>query len=294
MSAYVIDGKAIAAELGGRIAGAVERLRTEHGITPHLAVVLVGHDPASETYVRNKTAKTAAAGMRTSLHRLSETVAESDLVALVTQLNADPDIHGVLVQLPLPPQIDARNVVAAIAPAKDVDGCHPLSAGLLATGMPGIRPCTPLACIRLAKTVHASLVGIEAVIIGRSNLVGKPLAHLLLAEDATVTVAHSKTHDLAAVARRADLLFVAVGRAALVTRDFVKPGATVIDVGISRIAAEGGRTRLAGDVAFAQVQDIAGAITPVPGGVGPMTIACLMLNTVRATCTAAGLSAPEI
>jgi methylenetetrahydrofolate dehydrogenase (NADP+)/methenyltetrahydrofolate cyclohydrolase len=294
MSARRIDGTAIAAQLGAKIAAEVARLRKEHGLEPGLAVVLVGSNPASEVYVRNKTAKTAATGMRSSLHKLPETVSESDLLALVAQLNADPKVHGILVQLPLPPQIDPQKVIKAIAPAKDVDGFHPLTAGLLATGLPGLRPCTPLGCVRLAKSVHPSLAGMEAVIIGRSNIVGKPLFHLLLAENATVTVAHSRTRDLAAVARRADLLFVAIGRPEFVKRDFIKPGATVIDVGINRVPADGGKTRLVGDVAFAEASEVAGAITPVPGGVGPMTIACLMLNTLSAACAAAGLPEPAL
>ena len=294
MSARRIDGTAIAAQLGAKIAAEVARLHKEHGLEPGLAVVLVGSNPASEVYVRNKTAKTAATGMRSSLHKLPETVSESDLLAKVAQLNADPTVHGILVQLPLPPQIDPQKVIEAIAPAKDVDGFHPLTAGFLATGLPGLRPCTPLGCVRLAKSVHPSLAGMEAVIIGRSNIVGKPLFHLLLAENATVTVAHSRTRDLAAVARRADLLFVAIGRPEFVKRDFIKPGATVIDVGINRVPADGGKTRLVGDVAFAEASEVAGAITPVPGGVGPMTIACLMLNTLSAACRAAGLPEPAL
>jgi methylenetetrahydrofolate dehydrogenase (NADP+) / methenyltetrahydrofolate cyclohydrolase len=294
MSARRIDGRAIADELGHKIAGEVARLKKEHGLTPGLAVVLAGDNPASEIYVRNKTAKTGALGMRSFLHMLPGTVAERELLSLVGQLNADPDVHGILVQLPLPAQIDTKKVIAAITPAKDVDGFHPLTAGLLATGLPGLRPCTPVGCVRLAKSVHPSLAGLEAVIIGRSNIVGKPLAHLLLAEDATVTVAHSNTRDLAAVARRADLLFVAIGRPEFVKRGFIKPGATVIDVGINRVAAEDGKTRLVGDVAFAEASEVAGAITPVPGGVGPMTIACLMLNTLRAACAAAGLPEPAV
>lgn len=294
MSARRIDGTAIAAELGAKISAEVARLRKEHGLEPGLAVVLVGSNPASEVYVRNKTAKTAATGMRSSLQKLPATVSESDLLALVAQLNADPTVHGILVQLPLPPQIDPQKVIEAVAPAKDVDGFHPLTAGLLATGLPGLRPCTPLGCVRLAKSVHPSLAGMEAVIIGRSNIVGKPLFHLLLAENATVTVAHSRTRGLAAVARRADLLFVAIGRPEFVKRDFIKPGATVIDVGINRVPADGGKSRLVGDVAFAEASEVAGAITPVPGGVGPMTIACLMLNTLRAACSAAGLPEPAL
>jgi methylenetetrahydrofolate dehydrogenase (NADP+)/methenyltetrahydrofolate cyclohydrolase len=294
MSTQRIDGTAIAAELVAKVAAEVARVRKEHGLEPGLAVVLVGSNAASEVYVRNKTAKTAAAGMRSSLHKLPEMVSESDLLAKVAQLNADPKVHGILVQLPLPPQIDPQKVIEAISPAKDVDGFHPLTAGLLATGLPGLRPCTPIGCVRLAKSVHPSLAGMEAVIIGRSNIVGKPLFHLLLAENATVTVAHSRTRDLAAVARRADLLFVAMGRPEFVKRDFIKPGATVIDVGINRVPADGGKSRLVGDVAFAEASEVAGAITPVPGGVGPMTIACLMLNTLSAACAAAGLPEPAL
>jgi len=294
MSARRIDGTAIAAELTTKISAEVARLRKEHGLDPGLAVVLVGSNPASEVYVRNKTAKTAAVGMRSSLHTLPATVSESNLLALVAQLNADPTVHGILVQLPLPPQIEPQKVIEAVAPAKDVDGFHPLTAGLLATNLPGLRPCTPTGCVRLAKSVHPSLAGMEAVIIGRSNIVGKPLFHLLLAENATVTVAHSRTSDLPAVARRADLLFVAIGRPEFVKRDFIKPGATVIDVGINRVPADGGKSRLVGDVAFAEASEVAGAITPVPGGVGPMTIACLMLNTLSAACTAAGLPDPAL
>lgn len=294
MGARLIDGRALATELNGKIAAAAARLAAERGLTPGLSVALVGADPASEIYVRSKAAKTAELGMRSFVHRLPASASESDLLDLIARLNADAATHGILVQLPLPPQIDPHKVIAAIAPEKDVDGFHPLTAGRLATGLPGVRPCTPLACIRLAKTAHPSLAGLEAVVIGRSNIVGKPLASLLLAEDATVTVAHSRTRDLPAVARRADLLFVAIGRPALVTRDFIKPGAAVIDVGINRAPAAGGKTRLVGDVDFAGAAEIAGAITPVPGGVGPMTIACLMLNTLSLACAAAGLPAPAL
>ena len=289
MAARIIDGKAIAADLGEKVAAEVKRLKDEHGLEPGLSVVLVGSNPASEIYVRSKTMKTAATGMRSSLHKLPESVAEADLLALLQQLNRDPAVHGILVQLPLPPHIDARKVIEAIDPAKDVDGFHPLNAGLLSTGLPGLKPCTPLACIILAKTVHPRLEGLEAVVIGRSNIVGKPLAQLLLAENATVTVAHSRTRDLAAVCRRADLVFAAVGRAELVRGDWIKPGATVIDVGINRVPTESGKTRLVGDVRFDEVKTVAGAVTPVPGGVGPMTIACLLLNTVHAACMLAGV-----
>jgi methylenetetrahydrofolate dehydrogenase (NADP+)/methenyltetrahydrofolate cyclohydrolase len=294
MTARIIDGKALAADLIAKVAAEVGRLGRDHGLEPGLAVVLVGNNPASEIYVRSKSMKTVAAGMRSSMHKLPETIAEDDLLQVVRHLNGDRAIHGILVQLPLPPQIDPHKVIAAVDPAKDVDGFHPLNAGRLATGLPTLAPCTPLSCIRLAKTVHASLSGLDAVVIGRSNIVGKPLAQLLLRENATVTVAHSKTRDLQAVARRADLLFVAVGRPGLVTRDWIKPGATIIDVGINRVPAEGGRHRVIGDVAFAQAVEVAGALTPVPGGVGPMTIACLMLNTLRAACASAGLPEPNL
>jgi len=288
MGARLIDGKALAADLIARAAQAAASLAVE----PGLAVVLVGNNPASEIYVRSKAMKTVAAGLRASVHRLEATTSEAELVHLIARLNADPAVHGILVQLPLPPHIDPHAVIAAIDPAKDVDGFHPVNAGRLATGLPGLRPCTPLACVRLARTVHASLAGCEAVVIGRSNIVGKPLAQLLIAESATVTVAHSRTRELPAVARRGDLLFVAAGRPELVRGDWVRPGATVIDVGINRIAGE--KPRIVGDVAFAEAKEIAGAITPVPGGVGPMTIAMLMLNTVAAACMAAGLPVPEV
>jgi methylenetetrahydrofolate dehydrogenase (NADP+) / methenyltetrahydrofolate cyclohydrolase len=294
MSAQVIDGKAIAEELGKSIAEAVKRVTDEHGIEPGLAVVLVGDNPASEIYVRSKTAKTAATNMRSLFHKLPAATPEAELLELIDRLNQDPTVHGILVQLPLPPQIDSRKVIEAIAPEKDVDGFHPLTAGLLSTGLPGIVPCTPLACIRLAKAVHGSLQGLDTLVIGRSNIVGKPLALLLLLENATVTVAHSKTRDLPEVCRRADVVFAAVGQPEMVRGDWIKPGATVIDVGINRVPGEGGKTKLVGDVAFAEAAENAGAITPVPGGVGPMTIACLMLNTLNAACAQNGLAAPEI
>jgi methylenetetrahydrofolate dehydrogenase (NADP+) / methenyltetrahydrofolate cyclohydrolase len=294
MTARIIDGKAIADDMFARVTEAVQRLIQRHGIEPGLTVVLVGNNPASEIYVRSKSVKTVAAGMRSSMHKLPDTTTEEELLQVVRQLNEDSATHGILVQLPLPPQIDAQKVIAAIDPAKDVDGFHPVNAGRLATGLPALVPCTPLGCIRLARTVHASLSGLDAVVIGRSNIVGKPLAQLLLAENATVTVAHSRTRDLPAVARRADLLFAAVGRADMVRRDWIKPGATVIDVGINRVPGDGGKSRVVGDVAFAEAAAVAGAITPVPGGVGPMTIACLMLNTLRAACASAGLPEPEV
>jgi len=294
MTARLIDGKAIAAALRAKVATEVRRLSAAHGLVPGLAVVLVGNDPASEIYVGSKTRMTAEAGMRSFDHRLPATLSEADLLALLRELNADPAVHGILVQLPLPPQIDLHAVIAAIDPGKDVDGFHSINAGRLVLGLPALVPCTPLGCIILAKTVHASLEGLEALVIGRSNTVGKPLAGLLLAQNATVTVAHSKTRDLPAVCRRADLVMAAVGRPEMVKRDWIKPGATVIDVGINRLAAADGKSRIVGDVAFAQVREVAGAITPVPGGVGPMTIACLLANTLTAACAAAGLPAPVL
>jgi methylenetetrahydrofolate dehydrogenase (NADP+) / methenyltetrahydrofolate cyclohydrolase len=294
MPARIIDGKAIAAELRAAVAAEVQRLAREHQVEPGLAVVLVGENPASAVYVRNKSKQTIEAGMRSFDHRLPETVSESDLLALVGKLNADPAVHGILVQLPLPRQVDSQKVLNAIDPAKDVDGFHPMNAGRLSTGLPALTPCTPLGCIMLAKSVHRSLEGMNAVIVGRSNIVGKPLIQLLLNENATVTVAHSKTRDLPEVCRRADLLFAAVGRAEMVRGDWVKPGATVIDVGINRISGSDGKNRIVGDVAFAEAEALAGAITPVPGGVGPMTIACLLVNTVRAACTIRGLPAPAV
>jgi methylenetetrahydrofolate dehydrogenase (NADP+) / methenyltetrahydrofolate cyclohydrolase len=294
MTATLIDGKAVAAGLRAKVAARVRHLSAAHGLVPGLAVVLVGHDPASEIYVGSKTRMTAEAGMRSFDHRLPATLSESDLLSLIGKLNTDPAVHGILVQLPLPPQINPHTVIAAIDPGKDVDGFHPVNAGRLSLGLPGLVPCTPLGCVILAKTVHASLEGLDAVVIGRSNTVGKPLAQLLLAQNATVTVAHSKTRNLPAVCRRADLVVAAIGRPELVKRDWIKPGATVIDVGINRVAADGGKSRIAGDVAFAEVREVAGAITPVPGGVGPMTIACLLANTVRAACAAVGMPIPEL
>jgi methylenetetrahydrofolate dehydrogenase (NADP+)/methenyltetrahydrofolate cyclohydrolase len=294
MTGKLIDGKAIAAELSQNIADAVKQVTAEHGIEPGLAVVLVGDNPASEIYVRSKTAKTAATNMRSMLYKLPASASEVELLEVVERLNQDPTVHGILVQLPLPPQIDSRKVIEAISPAKDVDGFHPLTAGLLSTGLPAIVPCTPLACIMLAKKVHGSLAGLEAVVIGRSNIVGKPLAQLLLIENATVTIAHSKTRDLPAVSRRGDLLFAAVGQPEMVRGDWVKPGATVIDVGINRVPDRDGKSKLVGDVAFDEAAQVAGAITPVPGGVGPMTIACLMLNTLTAACVQNGIEAPSI
>jgi methylenetetrahydrofolate dehydrogenase (NADP+) / methenyltetrahydrofolate cyclohydrolase len=303
MTARIIDGKAIAADLRLRIAGEVARLKFAHGIVPGIAVVQVGNNPASDVYVRTKSKAVADAGMRAFDHKLPESVSEAELLALVAKLNADKQVNGILVQLPLPPQIDSQKVIGSIEPDKDVDGFHPLNAGRHVVGLAGLVPCTPLGCVLLAKTVHASLAGLEAVVIGRSNIVGKPVAQLLLTENATVTIAHSKTRDLAAVCRRADLLVAAIGRPEMVRGDWIKPGATVIDVGINRVAVEGGESRpaggagkykIVGDVAFGEAEQVAGALTPVPGGVGPMTIACLLLNTLRATCAQNDLSPPAI
>jgi methylenetetrahydrofolate dehydrogenase (NADP+)/methenyltetrahydrofolate cyclohydrolase len=294
MPAKIIDGKQIAEQLRASVAAEVKRLTAEHNVIPGLAVVLVGENPASAVYVRNKSKQTVEAGMRSFDHKLPDTVSENELLALVAKLNADPAVHGILVQLPLPKQIDSQKVLNAVDPAKDVDGFHPMNAGRLATGLPALTPCTPLGCVMLAKTVHPSLEGMEAVIVGRSNIVGKPLIQLLLNENATVTVAHSKTRDLGAVCRRADLLFAAVGRAEMVRGDWIKPGATVIDVGINRVPGTDGKNRIVGDVATAEAAKVAGAITPVPGGVGPMTIACLLVNTLRAACAIHGLPKPAV
>jgi methylenetetrahydrofolate dehydrogenase (NADP+)/methenyltetrahydrofolate cyclohydrolase len=295
MTASIIDGKAIAAETRAKVAVEVARLAQTHNVVPGLAVVLVGNNPASEVYVGSKKKMTVEAGMKSFDHHLPEAVSEAELLALIGKLNADPAVNGILVQLPLPRQIDAQKVINAIDPGKDVDGFHPLNAGRLATGLPALVPCTPLGCIILVKSVRPLLAGLEAVVVGRSNIVGKPLAALLIAESATVTVAHSKTVDLPAVCRRGDLLFAAVGRAEMVKGDWIKPGATVIDVGINRVpGATPGKSKIVGDVDYAAAAERAGAITPVPGGVGPMTIACLMVNTVRAACAAHGLPVPAV
>jgi methylenetetrahydrofolate dehydrogenase (NADP+)/methenyltetrahydrofolate cyclohydrolase len=294
MGAHIIDGKAVAADLRTRVAEAVNALRREHALVPGIAVVLVGDDPASGVYVRAKSKAVGEAGMRAMDRKLPASTTEAELLALIESLNVDPAVNGILVQLPLPKQIDAQKVIAAIDPEKDVDGFHPINVGRLASGLPALVPCTPMGCVRLARTVHASLAGMDAVVIGRSNIVGKPAAQLLLAENATVTVAHSKTRDLPALCRRADILVAAIGRPEMVRGEWIKPGATVIDVGINRVTDPGGKPRIVGDVAYAEAVQRAGAITPVPGGVGPMTIACLLLNTLRATCAQNGLAAPAI
>jgi len=294
MTAKIIDGKAIAQELRADIAKAAAQLNKEHGIVPGLAVVLVGTDPASEVYVRSKSKAVTDAGMKSFDHKLPAETSQDDLLALIKQLNDDKTVHGILVQLPLPSQIDSTLVLNAIDPNKDVDGFHPVNAGRLATGQRALVPCTPFGCVVLAKKVHGKLAGMNAVVIGRSNIVGKPLAQLLLAEDCTVTIAHSKTKDLPAVCREADLLFAAVGRPEMVKGDWIKKGATVIDVGINRVPGEAGKTRLVGDVDYKEALEVAGAVTPVPGGVGPMTIACVILNTLRAACASAGLPEPKV
>jgi methylenetetrahydrofolate dehydrogenase (NADP+)/methenyltetrahydrofolate cyclohydrolase len=281
----IIDGKAFAADLRDRIAGKVASLKSAHGITPGLAVVLVGEDPASQVYVRSKGKQTLEAGMNSYEHRLDASTSEAALLELIGKLNADPAVHGILVQLPLPAQISEANVLAAIRPEKDVDGFHVINAGLLATGGAGMVPCTPLGCLMLLKDRLGDLSGMNAVVVGRSNIVGKPMAALLLRESCTVTIAHSRTRDLPGLCRTADILVAAVGRPEMVRGDWVKPGAAVIDVGINRVpAAAEGKTRLVGDVAFDEAAKVAGAITPVPGGVGPMTIACLLANTLTAAC----------
>ena len=289
----VIDGKSVAAELRASIARAVATLKASSGLVPGLAVVLVGEDPASQVYVRNKAKQTAEAGMASFEHKLPATTAEADLLRLIDGLNRDRSVHGILVQLPLPKHIDSQKVLNAIDPGKDVDGFHPVNVGRLATGEPALVPCTPLGCVILAKSVKKDLTGLEAVIVGRSNIVGKPVAQLLLAENCTVTIAHSRTRDLAAVCRRADLLVAAVGKAEMVKGDWVKPGAIVIDVGINRVGGPGSN-KLVGDVDYAGAANVAGAITPVPGGVGPMTIACLLRNTVQAACAASGMAMPSL
>jgi methylenetetrahydrofolate dehydrogenase (NADP+)/methenyltetrahydrofolate cyclohydrolase len=293
MTATVIDGKAFAARVRGQVAAHVARLTEERGIVPGLAVVLVGEDPASAVYVRNKGIQTAEAGMKSYEHKLPADTQEDVLLALVARLNADANVHGILVQLPLPGHLNSELIINAIDPAKDVDGFHISNVGLLGTGQKSMVPCTPLGCLMMLRDHHGSLSGLDAVVVGRSNIVGKPMAQLLLGDSCTVTIAHSRTKDLAEVVGRADIVVAAVGRPEMVPGDWIKPGATVIDVGINRVDADAGKTRLVGDVDFASASAVAGAITPVPGGVGPMTIACLLANTVTACCRAHGLSEPE-
>ena len=295
MTAKVIDGKAFAARVRADVATHVAAMKQDHGITPGLAVVLVGDDPASRVYVKNKHTSTIEVGMNSFEHRLSAETSEADLLALVQKLNNDPAVHGILVQLPLPAHLNSDLIINAINPAKDVDGFHISNVGLLGTGQKAMVPCTPLGCLMLLKDRMGDLTGLDAVVIGRSNIVGKPMAQLLLAESCTVTIAHSRTHDLPDVVRRADIVVAAVGRAEMVTGDWLKAGAVVIDVGINRLEPEAGqgKGRLVGDVAFDDALARAGAITPVPGGVGPMTIACLLRNTLVAAYRRAGISAPE-
>ena len=293
MTARRIDGKAAGAAIRRTVAERVAEFERRTGRPPGLATVLVGEDPASAVYVRSKNRATAEAGMAGFAHNLADTISETELLDLVGALNADERVDGILVQLPLPSQIDSERVIAAIDPAKDVDGFHPINAGRLATGLESLVPCTPLGCLHLIKSELGSIAGLEAVVIGRSNIVGKPMALLLLGESATVTIAHSKTRDLPAVVRRADIVVAAVGRPEMVRGDWIKPGATVIDVGINRLPTDDGKGRLVGDVAFDEAAEVAAAITPVPGGVGPMTIAMLMRNTLVAAHRRAGLKDPE-
>jgi methylenetetrahydrofolate dehydrogenase (NADP+)/methenyltetrahydrofolate cyclohydrolase len=291
MTAYTIDGKAIAAKVRADVAAEVARIKREHGFAPGLAVVLVGEDPASKVYVRNKAEQTVEVGMASFEHKLSEETTEAALLGLVAKLNADPTVHGILVQMPLPKHIDSAKVLESVDPAKDVDGFHPMNVGKLSIGERALAPCTPVGSIILAKSVKHDLTGLDAVVIGRSNIVGKPMAQLLLRENCTVTIAHSRTKDLPGVVRRADLVIAAIGRPEFVKGDWIKPGAIVIDVGINRVVKPDGKGKLVGDVAFAEAAQVASAITPVPGGVGPMTIACLLKNTVEAALMQKGLPA---
>lgn len=287
MTARIIDGRASGARLRQRVAAHVEQLAT-HGVRPGLAVVLVGDDPASHIYVASKTKQAAEAGIQHFDHRLPGSTSTAELLALIAQLNANDDVHGILVQLPLPKQVDAQAVLAAIDPAKDADGFHAINAGRLVLGENATVPCTPLGCLILLREVQPQLSGLRAVVVGRSNIVGKPMAHLLLQSDCTVTIAHSRTRDLPSLCREADILVAAIGRPKAIAGDWIRPGALVIDVGINRIAADDGKTRVVGDVDFDSASQVAGAITPVPGGVGPMTIACLLMNTVNAAARSIG------
>ena len=296
MIARIIDGKAFAADVRARVQNQVAGLKAEHDITPGLAVVLVGEDPASQVYVRSKGKMTTEVGMNSYEHKLDANTSEKALLALIDSLNNDTQVHGILVQLPLPSHMNSDLVINSINPAKDVDGFHISNVGMLATGQDAMVPCTPLGCLMMLRDHLGSLSGLNAVVVGRSNIVGKPMAALLLRDSCTVTVAHSRTRDIEALCRGADILVAAVGRAEMITGDWVKPGATVIDVGINRIDAPekgAGKTRLVGDVEFASASNIAGAITPVPGGVGPMTIACLLANMLTACCRANGLDVPD-
>lgn len=287
--ATIIDGKAVALEVREEVANGVAKLKDSHGVTPGLAVVLVGEDPASSVYVRNKAKQTVAAGMTSFEHKLGTDTPHEDVLALVQKLNADKNVHGILVQLPLPDQIDEDVIIQAIDPAKDVDGFHAINAGNLMIGQPALVPCTPVGCVILAKKVLGDLSCAHAVVVGRSNIVGKPVAQLLLQENCTVTICHSRTRDLPAVTSQGDILIAAVGRPEMVKGDWIKPGACVIDVGINRVPGEGGKSKLVGDVDFAEAIKVAGSITPVPGGVGPMTIACLLHNTLKAARAIEGI-----
>jgi len=293
MSARIIDGKAIAAELRAAVAEEVRRLVAAHRVQPGLAVVLVGDDPASKTYVGSKSRGLVEVGMRPFDYHLPASTSEAELLDLITKLNADAAVNGILVQLPLPPQINPARVFASINPDKDVDGFHPINAGRLMTGLPALVPCTPVACLKLIKSVHPSVAGMDALMIGRSHIVGNPLAQILLAENATITIAHTRTQHLPELCRRAELVCVAIGCAQFIRGDWIRPGATVIDIGINRIS-DGVKSRVVGDVNFAEAVEIAGAITPVPGGVGPVTIVCLLVNTLRAACMQAGLPPPSV
>jgi methylenetetrahydrofolate dehydrogenase (NADP+) / methenyltetrahydrofolate cyclohydrolase len=293
VAARIIDGKAIAADLRAAVARETRRLTAAHGLVPGLAVVLIGDNAASKTYVGSKSRALVEVGMRPFDHHLPATTSEAELLGLIAKLNADPTVHGILVQMPLPPQISPARIVAAVNPDKDVDGFHPLNAGRLMMGLPALVPCTPIACIKLIKTVHDSILGLDVLMIGRSHIVGNPLSQVLLNENATVTVAHTHTRNLPDLCRRAELMCVAIGCAEFIRGDWIKPGATVIDVGINRIAV-GGKSLIVGDVNYAEAVEVAGAITPVPGGVGPMTIVCLLVNTLRAACMQAGLPPPAV
>jgi len=293
MTARLIDGKAAAVAIRDKVAAGVARFEQQHGRTPGLATVLVGEDPASAVYIRSKNRVAGETGLTSFSHNLPATTTEAELLDLVGELNADERVDGILVQLPLPAQIDAARVIETIEPGKDVDGFHPMNAGRLATGLPSLVPCTPFGCLHLLRSELGSLTGLNAVVIGRSNIVGKPMAQLLLGESATVTICHSRTRDLPDVVRRADIVVAAIGRPEMVRGDWLKPGATVIDVGINRLPTDDGKGRLVGDVAFAEAVEVAGAITPVPGGVGPMTIAMLMRNTLVAAHRRAGFADPE-
>ena len=292
MTASIIDGKEFAARVRTKVAEHVALLKEHHELTPGLAVVLVGEDPASQVYVRSKGKLTVEVGMASFEHKLDKDTSQTDLLALIARLNADPEIHGILVQLPLPSHIESDLVINAIDPAKDVDGFHISNVGLLGTGQKSMVPCTPLGCLMMLRDHHGSLSGMNAVVVGRSNIVGKPMAQLLLGDSCTVTIAHSRSKDLPAICRSADILVAAVGRPEMIPGDWVRPGATVIDVGINRVERDG-KPKLVGDVHFESAFEVAGAITPVPGGVGPMTIACLLANTVTAACRAHGLPEPE-